>query len=45
MELCDEFSREGVVAMDIAGPEIGDIVTNTDQTIHIAAFQVSLVDL
>lgn len=39
VELCDEFRNDGVVAMDIAGPEIGDIVTSTDQTVHVAAYK------
>lgn len=39
VNLCSEFVNEGVVAMDIAGPEIGKIVTDTDQSLHLAAFQ------
>ncbi|XP_076456726.1 adenosine deaminase-like [Babylonia areolata] len=39
VELVTEFSEQGVVAMDIAGPEYGDIVTATDQSLHLAAFQ------
>lgn len=39
VDLCEQFRDDGVVAMDIAGPEIGDMVTSTDQTMHIAAYK------
>ncbi|KAK7485685.1 hypothetical protein BaRGS_00023134, partial [Batillaria attramentaria] len=39
VDLCDRFRDDGVVAMDIAGPEIGDMVTSTDQSLHLAAYQ------
>ncbi|KAK7091379.1 adenosine deaminase-like [Littorina saxatilis] len=39
VELCKEFAAQGVVAMDIAGPEIGSIVTDTDQSLHLAAYK------
>ena len=41
VDLCEEFADQGVVAMDIAGPEVGSIVTDTDQSLHLAAFQVT----
>ena len=41
VELCTEFADQGVVAMDIAGPEVGSIVTDTDQSLHLAAYQVT----
>jgi hypothetical protein len=40
VDLCEEFKGEGVVAMDIAGPEIGDLVDKEDQSIHLKAYQV-----
>ncbi|KAL8578838.1 hypothetical protein ACOMHN_022131 [Nucella lapillus] len=39
VELCTEFADQGVVAMDIAGPEVGQVVTDTDQSLHLAAFK------
>ncbi|XP_066269496.1 adenosine deaminase-like isoform X2 [Branchiostoma lanceolatum] len=36
VQLCDRFRNQGVVAIDLAGNEVGDMATNAE---HIKAFQ------
>ncbi|XP_019637047.1 PREDICTED: adenosine deaminase-like isoform X3 [Branchiostoma belcheri] len=36
VQLCDRFRNQGVVGIDLAGNEVGDLATNTE---HVKAFQ------